>query len=77
MAESGRYKIKTLSEMTGLGQALLRAWERRYGLLQPQRTPGGHRLYTQLILDVKFFFSGEPLLQQRQLLFSLPGFYLD
>lgn len=26
---------------------LLRAWERRYGLLQPERTPGGFRLYSE------------------------------
>src|SRR6185503_17039311 len=24
-----------------------RAWERRYGVPRPQRTPGGHRLYSE------------------------------
>lgn len=30
----------------GVSPELLRAWERRYGLLQPVRSPGGFRLYT-------------------------------
>jgi DICT domain-containing protein len=30
---------------TGLGEATLRAWERRYGFPQPQREPSGHRRY--------------------------------
>jgi len=40
------YKMGTLSRLTGLSPILLRAWERRYGLLQPERGTGGHRLYT-------------------------------
>ena len=30
---------------TGLGEATLRAWERRYGFPRPQREPSGHRRY--------------------------------
>jgi DICT domain-containing protein len=30
---------------TGLGEATLRAWERRYGFPHPQREPSGHRRY--------------------------------
>lgn len=37
--------IKTLCALTGVNPITLRAWERRYGLLQPERTPKGHRLY--------------------------------
>ena len=33
--------------MTGLSPSVLRAWERRHRLLEPQRQPGGHRLYTE------------------------------
>jgi len=46
--QSGRglYKMNTVSERTGFSPALLRAWERRHGLLVPERTVGGHRLYT-------------------------------
>jgi DNA-binding transcriptional MerR regulator len=32
--------------MTGVNPVTLRAWERRYALIEPQRTPKGHRLYT-------------------------------
>lgn len=40
-----RFPIRFLAEKTGVGSSTLRAWERRYRLLQPQRTPKGHRLY--------------------------------
>lgn len=30
-----------------MNSVTLRAWERRYGLIRPQRTPKGHRLYAQ------------------------------
>ncbi|MBN9417541.1 MAG: MerR family transcriptional regulator [Candidatus Eremiobacteraeota bacterium] len=40
------YKIKTIASLTGFNPTLLRAWERRYGLLVPTRTETGHRLYT-------------------------------
>lgn len=41
------YNLKAVIHETGLTAATLRAWERRYGLLKPQRSAGGHRLYTQ------------------------------
>lgn len=41
-----RLPIRLLSERTGVGASTLRAWERRYGMLTPERTPKGHRLYT-------------------------------
>ncbi len=39
------FPIRILSERSGVGPSTLRAWERRYGLLAPERTPKGHRLY--------------------------------
>lgn len=42
----GLYPIGTVSEITGVNAVTLRAWERRYGLIQPERTPKGHRLYS-------------------------------
>ncbi len=39
------YTIKQASARTGLGAPLIRAWERRYGVISPTRTPGGYRLY--------------------------------
>lgn len=41
----GFVRIGELSRRTGVGVDTLRAWERRYGLLRPERSPGGFRLY--------------------------------
>jgi DNA-binding transcriptional MerR regulator len=41
-----RLPIRTVVALTGVSALTLRAWERRYGLLDPLRTPKGHRLYT-------------------------------
>lgn len=41
-------KIGDLARRTGTSCDVLRVWERRYGLLRPRRTPGGHRLYSTL-----------------------------
>ena len=39
-------RIGEFARRVGVNAALLRAWERRYGLLKPVRSPGGFRLYT-------------------------------
>jgi DNA-binding transcriptional MerR regulator len=39
-------RIGELARRTGVSAELLRAWERRYALLEPSRTPGGYRLYS-------------------------------
>lgn len=41
------YPIRTASQMTGIPSVTLRAWEARYGLIRPQRTAKGHRVYTR------------------------------
>jgi MerR family transcriptional regulator, light-induced transcriptional regulator len=41
------YPIRVVCALTGLNPITLRAWERRYGFIEPIRTPGGHRLYSQ------------------------------
>ena len=46
MESSGLLRIGELSRRAGVSPELLRAWERRYGLLHPTRTPGGLRLYS-------------------------------
>ena len=46
------YPIRTVSSLTGVNSITLRAWERRYGLIKPVRTPKGHRLYTQNDIDL-------------------------
>jgi DNA-binding transcriptional MerR regulator len=40
-------RIGELSRRLGVSDHVLRAWERRYGLLQPVRSPGGFRLYSE------------------------------
>lgn len=45
-AEGGYVRIGELSRRTGISPELLRAWESRYHLLEPSRSPGGFRLYS-------------------------------
>ncbi len=44
--EPHRHPIGVASSRTGLPQDLLRAWERRYGAVEPHRTESGRRFYT-------------------------------
>lgn len=43
----GHVPIRVVSQRTGVNPVTLRAWERRYGLIRPHRTPKGHRLYSE------------------------------
>src|SRR3954452_21082116 len=45
MANGPLLRIGELSKRTGVSVELLRAWERRYGLMRPARSSGGLRLY--------------------------------
>jgi DNA-binding transcriptional MerR regulator len=45
-SEPGYLRIGELARRTGTSPEVLRAWERRYGLLRPSRSRGGFRLYT-------------------------------
>ena len=45
LPDQARVRIGELSHRVGESPSLLRAWERRYGLLCPQRSAGGFRLY--------------------------------
>lgn len=51
MDEPGLLRIGELSRRSGVSPELLRAWERRYKLLQPTRSAGGLRLYSLDDLD--------------------------
>ncbi len=54
MAESDNlptYNLKAVLKETGLKADTLRAWERRYGLPDPERSAGGHRLFSQKDID--------------------------
>jgi DNA-binding transcriptional MerR regulator len=46
MPEDAHLRIGELSRRSGVSPELLRAWERRYGLLRPDRSVGGLRLYS-------------------------------
>jgi len=43
----GWFPIREVARLTGVNPVTLRAWERRYGLIVPRRTPKGHRLYDE------------------------------
>ncbi|WED44096.1 MerR family transcriptional regulator [Legionella cardiaca] len=55
------FPIGYISTETGVNPVTLRAWERRYGLIQPKRTVKGHRLYSAddviLIKQILFLMS--------------------
>lgn len=44
---TGRLRIGELSKRVGVSPELLRAWETRYGLVTPERSAGGLRLYSE------------------------------
>ena len=46
-----RYPVRLVAVRTGLTPHVLRAWERRYGVVSPARTEGGQRLYTDLDIE--------------------------
>lgn len=45
------FPIREVSRVTGVNPVTLRAWERRYGLIQPTRTESGHRLYSMTDIE--------------------------
>ncbi len=76
-AGSALYPIREVSRLTGVNSVTLRAWERRYGLIRPQRTPKGHRLYAREDIQrvehiLHWLDRGVPVSQIRELL-DRPG----
>ena len=49
--DTTQLRIGELSRRSGASTDVLRAWERRYGLLRPARSPNGYRLYSTHDLD--------------------------
>ena len=47
MEAGARLRIGELSRRLGISPELLRAWETRYGIVRPERTAGGLRLYSE------------------------------
>ena len=67
------YSIGDVAERCGINPVTLRAWQRRYGLLKPQRTEGGHRQFDdediQRIEEIKRWIeSGVPVGKVKALL---------
>lgn len=58
------FTVQELAKTVGVSTSALRAWERRYSLFSPERTEGGHRLYTQD--DLKLFWYISHLREQGQ-----------
>ena len=72
-ANDALYPIREICRIAGVNPITLRAWERRYGLIEPIRTESGHRLYTQEHIDqikaaIKLTEQGIPISQVKQLL---------
>ncbi len=47
MVDGPRLRIGELSRRVGVSPTLLRAWETRYGLVRPERSGGGLRLFSE------------------------------
>ncbi len=46
-----RHPVRLVSERTGLTPHVLRVWERRYGVVEPARSAGGQRLYSDADIE--------------------------
>ena len=47
LSEEPKYTIKAVTTQTGVRAVTIRAWENRYGLLNPQRSENRYRLYSE------------------------------
>ena len=56
------FPIRVVARLTGINPVTIRAWERRYQLVRPERTPGGHRLYSRA--DVELLRAATRLVDQ-------------
>jgi DNA-binding transcriptional MerR regulator len=77
--DDGWLPIREVARQTGVNAITLRAWERRYGLIVPQRTPKGHRLFSaehvQRILTILTWLNrGVAVSQVKQLLDTQQAF---
>lgn len=70
-----KFSIETVSKLTGIPAATLRNWEKRYGYPRPERSGGGHRLYTSK--DVNFLKMALRLHHEGRNLQELTSIYED
>jgi CheY-like chemotaxis protein len=59
MPDQPFYSIGTLARILSVPAATLRTWEERYGIVVPDRSPAGHRLYSRLQVEQLRFVSGQ------------------
>ncbi|MEQ3692308.1 MAG: MerR family transcriptional regulator [Alcanivorax sp.] len=76
-AQFSGYPIREFARLTGVNPVTLRAWERRYGIISPLRTPKGHRFYndnhvTQVKNIIYWLEQGYPIRQVKLLLTAPP-----
>ena len=55
----GVYSIGAVALMVGVPPATLRTWEERYGVVMPERTRRGHRLYSRTQIEQLRFITTE------------------
>ena len=51
MTNNYKYPIKVVSQMTGLSVHVIRAWEKRYNVVEPDRTDTNRRLYSEVDIE--------------------------
>jgi len=59
--ESPTFNLKAVVQETGIKAETLRAWERRYGIPRPERTGGGHRVYSRRDIETLHWLSRRKL----------------
>ncbi|WP_370292828.1 MerR family transcriptional regulator [Thalassolituus sp.] len=71
------YPIREFSRLTGVNPVTLRAWERRYGIIRPLRTPKGHRFYNddhvELVRNILYWLEQGYPIRQVKLLLQTPA----
>jgi DNA-binding transcriptional MerR regulator len=55
----GVYSIGAVARMLGIPAATIRNWEERYETIVPERSPGGHRLYSRDQMERLRFIAAE------------------
>ena len=55
----GVYSIGAVARMLGIPVATIRNWEERYATIVPERSPGGHRLYSRDHVEQLRFIAAE------------------
>ena len=58
-ASRGVYSIGAVARMLELPVATIRNWEERYASIVPERSPGGHRLYSRDHVEQLRFIAAE------------------